>query len=103
MLEIKNLSAKIESKQILKGLNLRVRPGEIHAIMGPNGAGKSTLAKVLAGHPTYEVTEGELLFKGEELAGARSSRTCPCRSFHEFSIPCRNPGRQQHRIFTRSL
>ena len=67
MLEIKNLSASIDGKKILKGLNLTVNPGEIHAIMGPNGAGKSTLAKVLSGHPSYEVTEGEIWFKGKNL------------------------------------
>ena len=63
MLEIKNLSAKIDDKQVLKGLNLTINAGEVHAIMGPNGSGKSTLSKVLAGHPAYEVTEGEVLYE----------------------------------------
>ena len=67
MLEITNLQAKAEDKQILRGIDLRVRAGEVHAIMGPNGSGKSTLARVLAGHPEYEVTGGEVRFEGRDL------------------------------------
>src|SRR6476469_6756086 len=67
MLEIRNLHAAIDGNEILKGINLTVKKGEIHAIMGPNGSGKSTLAKVLAGHPQYEVTAGEVIYEGKNL------------------------------------
>ena len=67
MLQIKDLHANINGKEILKGINLTVRPGEVHAIMGPNGSGKSTLSNVLVGHPAYTVTEGEIIYKGKDL------------------------------------
>lgn len=67
MLEIKNLHARYEDTEILKGINFHVYPGEVHAIMGPNGSGKSTLAHVIAGHEDYEVTEGEILYNGKNL------------------------------------
>ena len=67
LLEIKNLHVKIGDKEILKGVDLTIGPGEVHAVMGPNGAGKSTLSAVLAGRPGYEVTEGSILYKGENL------------------------------------
>ena len=62
MIEIRNLSAGIEGTPILKGINLTINAGEVHAIMGPNGSGKSTLSKIISGHPQYEVTEGEILY-----------------------------------------
>ena len=64
VLESRNLHASVDGNEILKGINLKVNKGEVHAIMGPNGSGKSTLAKVLAGHPQYEVTSGEVLYDG---------------------------------------
>jgi Fe-S cluster assembly ATP-binding protein len=67
MLDIKNLQVTAEDKQILKGIDLHVKAGEVHAIMGPNGSGKSTLARVLAGHPEYQVTSGEVLYEGRDL------------------------------------
>ncbi len=67
MLDIQDLYVSIEGKEILKGFSLKVAPGEVHALMGPNGAGKSTLAKVLAGHPAYEVTSGAIFFEGQNI------------------------------------
>ena len=67
MLQVKNLHASINGKEILKGINLTVKPGEVHAIMGPNGSGKSTLSSVLVGNPAFEVTEGEVTFNGKNL------------------------------------
>ena len=67
MLDIKNLQVNVEGKPILKGINLHVNPGEVHAIMGPNGSGKSTLARALSGHPEYEVTGGEVTYEGKDL------------------------------------
>lgn len=92
MLEIRNLTASIDKKPILKGLNLCVRPGEIHAIMGPNGAGKSTLAKVLAGHPAYEITEGEVLFKGKDLLELEPPERAHAGLFMSFQYPVEIPG-----------
>ena len=67
MLQLQNLKASVKDKIILNGLNLNIQPGEVHAIMGPNGSGKSTLANVVMGNPVYEVTEGSVIFEGEDI------------------------------------
>ncbi|MGB0521812.1 MAG: Fe-S cluster assembly ATPase SufC [Flammeovirgaceae bacterium] len=92
MLEIKNLHASIEDKQILNGINLTVKAGEVHAIMGPNGSGKSTLASVLAGREDYEVTEGEVLFNGQELLELNPEERAGEGLFLAFQYPVEIPG-----------
>jgi Fe-S cluster assembly ATP-binding protein len=92
MLKIINLTVAIDGKEIIKGFNLEVKPGEIHAIMGPNGAGKSTLAKVLSGHPAYEVTEGEIWFKGQDLLEMEPEERAHAGLFMSFQYPIEIPG-----------
>jgi Fe-S cluster assembly ATP-binding protein len=92
MLEIKDLTATVDGAPILKGINLHVKAGEIHAVMGPNGAGKSTLAKVLAGHPSYEVTSGEIWFKGQNLVEMEPEERAHLGLFMSFQYPVEIPG-----------
>ncbi|MCO5333957.1 MAG: Fe-S cluster assembly ATPase SufC [Pyrinomonadaceae bacterium] len=92
LLEVKDLHAGIEGKKILKGLNLQVNKGEVHAIMGPNGSGKSTLSKVLAGHPSYEVTSGEVLFEGRNLLELDPDERAREGVFMAFQYPVEVPG-----------
>ncbi len=92
VLDIKNLHAAINGKEILKGVNLQVYPGEIHAIMGPNGTGKSTLAYVLAGKDGYEVTEGEILFNGKNLLEMEPDERALAGLFLGFQYPVEIPG-----------
>ena len=92
MLEIKNLHASVEEKEILKGVNLTIGPGEIHAVMGPNGAGKSTLGAVLTGRPGYEVTEGTVLFRGQDLLTMAPEERAWAGLFLSFQYPIEIPG-----------
>lgn len=92
MLEVKNLHATVAGKPILKGLNLSVAPGEVHAIMGPNGAGKSTLGNVIAGRDGYEVTSGEVLFKGRNILELEPEERACEGVFLAFQYPVEIPG-----------
>jgi len=91
-LEIRNLHVSIEDKEILKGLSLTVKQGEIHAIMGPNGTGKSTLAYTLMGHPNYKVTQGEIIFKGQNLLELEADARSRLGIFLAFQYPVAIPG-----------
>ncbi|MBK7803521.1 MAG: Fe-S cluster assembly ATPase SufC [Chloracidobacterium sp.] len=92
LLEVKNLHAGINGKEILKGLNLEVKKGEVHAIMGPNGSGKSTLSKVLAGHPSFEVLSGSVLFDGKDLLELDPDVRAREGVFMAFQYPVEVPG-----------
>src|SRR5437764_14383056 len=92
MLSIKNLHARVDDKEILRGLDLEVPPGEVHAIMGPNGSGKSTLAGVLAGRAAYEVTEGEILYNGKDLLELDPEERAREGLFLAFQYPVEIPG-----------
>ncbi len=92
MLSIKNLTASINGTLVLKGIDLEIKAGEIHAIMGPNGSGKSTLGKVLAGHPAYEVTGGEVLFEGRDLFSLAADERARAGLFMGFQHPIEVPG-----------
>lgn len=92
MLSIKNLHASIEGKEIIKGLNLEVQPGEVHAIMGPNGSGKSTLASVLAGNEDFEVTDGTVEFLGQDLLDMEADERAHEGLFLAFQYPVEIPG-----------
>jgi Fe-S cluster assembly ATP-binding protein len=91
-LEIRNLHVQAEDKQILKGVDLIVKPGEIHALMGPNGSGKSTLANAIMGHPSLEITEGQILFGGEDITEADPDERARMGLFMAFQYPVAIPG-----------
>lgn len=92
MLEIKNLHAKVGEKEILKGVDLTINDGEIHALMGTNGAGKSTLSNVIVGNPAYEVTEGSITFNGENLLEMKPEERANAGIFMSFQMPVEIPG-----------
>lgn len=92
MLEVKNLHVQVDDKEILKGMDITVAPGEVHSIMGPNGSGKSTLAQVLAGRETYEVTEGEVTFQGKDLLDLEPEERACEGIFLAFQYPVEIPG-----------
>lgn len=92
MLTIENLHAQVEGKPILKGIDLDIKPGEVHAIMGPNGSGKSTLSSVVAGNEDYEITEGKMLLKGHDLAELSAEERAHAGIFLSFQYPVEIPG-----------
>ena len=92
MLEIKNIHAQIDEKSILKGINLDIKPGEVHAIMGPNGSGKSTLASVIAGKEDYEIEKGSILFNGEDISELSVEERAHQGVFLSFQYPVEIPG-----------
>ena len=92
MLQVKNLKVRVEDREILKGINLTVNKGEVHAIMGPNGSGKSTLARALSGHPGYEVTAGEVLYNGQDLLDMDPDERARAGVFMAFQYPVEIPG-----------
>ncbi len=92
MLSIDNLHAHVEGKEILKGINLDVQPGEVHAIMGPNGSGKSTLSTVIAGHEDYEITKGLLSFEGKDISELNADERAHLGIFLSFQYPVEIPG-----------
>jgi len=103
MIEITNLHAEIDGKEILKGLNLTMNKGEVHAIMGPNGAGKSTLSYIIAGHDDYEVTQGDILFNGESILEMSADERAAAGVFLAFQYPVEIPGVQMTQFLKTSL
>ena len=103
LLEVRGLHARVADKPILAGLDLVIRPGEVHAIMGPNGSGKSTLAGVLAGRPSYTVTQGEVLFEGRDLLALSPEQRAREGVFLAFQYPVEIPGVTNNYFFKAAL
>ncbi len=103
LLQIENLHARIETKDILKGVNLSIQSGEIHALMGPNGSGKSTLANVLMGHPSYTVTAGRVLFEGKDILEEDPEKRAALGMFLAFQYPVEVPGVTVGKFLKRSV
>ena len=103
MLEIRNLQVSISTTEILRGINLNVQEGEVHAVMGPNGSGKSTLANVLAGRPEYEVTHGAALFEGQDLLGMTPDERARRGIFLAFQYPVELPGVRNRQFLEAAL
>ena len=103
MLEIRNLQVSISTTEILRGINLNVQEGEVHAVMGPNGSGKSTLANVLAGRPEYEVTHGAALFEGQDLLGMTPDERARRGIFLAFQYPVELPGVRNRQFLKAAL
>lgn len=103
LLEVKNLHARIEDQEILKGVDLSVNPGEVHAIMGPNGSGKSTLASVLAGREEFEVTDGSVLYQGEDLLDMEPDDRALAGIFLAFQYPVELPGVSMNNFLRQAL
>ena len=92
LLEIKDLHVTIEGTEILKGISLTLEKGQVHAVMGPNGSGKSTLSHTLMGHPKYQITQGQILYKGQDLAGLKTDQRARAGVFLAFQYPTAIPG-----------
>ena len=103
LLQVKDLHASANGTPILKGVNLEVKPGEVHAIMGPNGSGKSTFAKVLAGHPAYEVTSGTMIYDGDDLQELETDERARAGVFLAFQYPVEIPGVSNSQFMRQAL